>query len=188
MTWRELLCVTARYYKAGEHPWPDWRDAAEFIAEHVTVETEDVPDDWWAQHDLWWFPSVGEDRKVEGGLWPCRHEIPDLDASYRLMTDAVHFERIVPGRIHRGNDNDYPGGLIQYEIEQVCVRDALIGCADDLKTFCDQVRGSIDAPWIEALIVFECDAGRDYWGEYFSDYQPIGLLDLSKAEVEGAAS
>lgn len=185
MAWRELVCVTARYYKAGEQPWPDYM-TERLLAENVSEDWENHPDEWWAERDLWWFPGVGEYRKGEGDEYARQREIPDVDTNHRLLTDAVHFERVAPARAGLVALDSHPGGLIQYNVEQICVREALIGCADDMKALCDLVRGADNSPWVEALIVFECEAGRDYWGEYFSDFQPIGLLELDKAPIRAA--
>lgn len=169
--WRELVVVYATYYTAGEYPSSPGTDPAE--ANRPSLYDSDV----------WWYPGA-EARAAMGSTAELE---PELDDDGRLVTDAIRFEFSAP---HAGAwEHPDSGGLIAYEVGNTGWRETFSPYVDTLKACCDKVRGSEAHRWVTVLIVFECEAGKDpdTWlgpGDYWSQWRPIGLLDLARAEVE----
>ena len=170
MKWNELIAVTAVYYRAGEYPWPSMLDDAAWAAERADWH----PDDWWGKNALWWFPGVSSEVAL-----------PALDAAYRLTTDAICFIRLeICGRT---NVHDYysdNSSMLAYELEITSAREVFDDNVTELKALCDQIRGKGWQRKVDALIVVACEQGRDYDGDYWSDWEIIGALDLERVPMQ----
>jgi hypothetical protein len=155
--WRELLSITAHYYKAGEFP---------YSIDQCEIDT-----------DLWWYPNIPEDAS--------KVALPRDDEG-NFTTDAVHF--ISTFATATGVSDSHVGGALAYAIDQDGAFEILFPYVNELKMLCDHVRGVSGERAVEALIVFECDAGKDPNtadgpGEYWREHYPIGLLDLGTAPL-----
>lgn len=175
--WRELVHISAIYYTAGEYP---------FASDVHPDEAERAS--WGDYHEVWWYPGAEEAATRSTIAEDMR---PPVDEAERLTTEAVRMEFTICAT--GATNGPHMPGLLAHEIDGMGLNQVFGIHADTLKACLDVVRGESANRYVSALVVYECEAGKDpdTWigpGDYWTRWEPLGVLNLSRAEVQAVRS